>query len=54
MIESKVAIAMKVPELARVLAEEPLSDKTNELTRVPARRKIKPKVANFRAAVVEK
>jgi hypothetical protein len=53
-MESKVAIAINVPAFARVLAEEPLSDTTKELTRVPERRKINPSDANFRAAVVEK
>jgi hypothetical protein len=53
-IERRVAIAIKVPALARVLAAEPLSETTSELTIVPERRKIRPKEANFLAAVVEK
>jgi hypothetical protein len=53
-IESRVAIAIKVPALARVLADEPLSEITSELTTVPDRRNTKPRDANFLAAVLEK
>jgi hypothetical protein len=53
-MESSVATAMKVPAFARVLAAEPLSDTTRELTSVPESRKIKPSDENFRAAVDEK
>jgi hypothetical protein len=53
-MESSVAIAIKVPTLARVLADDPLSEVTSELIKVPERRKTNPRDANFLAAVVEK
>jgi len=53
-IESREAIAIKVPAKVRVLEADPLPVTTSALTRVPESRKINPRVANFRAAVVEK
>jgi hypothetical protein len=53
-IESSVAIAIKVPTFARVLADDPLSETTSELIKVPDNRNTKPRDANFLAAVVEK
>ena len=53
-IESKVATAIKVDALARVCVADPLPETTSALANVAANKKIKPSVANFLAAVVEK
>jgi hypothetical protein len=53
-MERSVAIAIKVPTLARVFADDPLSDTTSELMSVPDNRNTNPREANFLAAVDEK
>jgi hypothetical protein len=53
-IARSVAIAIKVPAFARVLAEEPLFEMTKELMKVPDKRNTRPREENFLAAVVEK
>jgi len=53
-IDSNVAMAIKVEAFARDPVAEPLPETTRALTKVPDNKKIKPRVANFLAAVVEK